>query len=304
MPDLNPATAVDQHNPTTLLLGPDRSQSILSETTAAALQRLGYSPFGTQRATGSPQSQLGFNGELRERPQGWYHLGNGHRIYNPVLRRFHSPDRLSPFGAGGLNPYAYCLGDPVNYTDPTGREVEAVPAMFMAIHALAILMGTGSLVLPLFKKTWFASLESFSYPLLTKTTSPLDGALSVLGIASSVSGLTITAIGIEHKDVSSQPFVLAAGAITIAALVGRVGVMQMVPQAGTRSPAMKSVQNFVYGRKKMNELKVEDANKVRLADLEDKNAALKAEIKVLRSRAKRYRSERNALRDKRRETEV
>jgi RHS repeat-associated protein len=51
---------------------------------------------------------------------GVYHLGNGHRSYDPGLRRFLSPDRLSPFGAGGFNAYAYCQGDPVNYRDPTG----------------------------------------------------------------------------------------------------------------------------------------------------------------------------------------
>ncbi|ORC43846.1 hypothetical protein BZK31_28960, partial [Pseudomonas floridensis] len=34
---------------------------------------------------------------------------------------FNSPDSLSPFGKGGLNAYAYCLGDPVNRKDPTGR---------------------------------------------------------------------------------------------------------------------------------------------------------------------------------------
>jgi hypothetical protein len=34
--------------------------------------------------------------------------------------RFHSPDRLSPFGKGGVNAYAYCGGSPVNRTDPSG----------------------------------------------------------------------------------------------------------------------------------------------------------------------------------------
>jgi len=35
--------------------------------------------------------------------------------------RFNSPDSLSPFGDGGLNGYAYCVGDPVNRSDPTGH---------------------------------------------------------------------------------------------------------------------------------------------------------------------------------------
>jgi len=40
-------------------------------------------------------------------------LGNGYRAYNPILKRFNSPDSLSPFGKGGLNAYSYCVGDPV-----------------------------------------------------------------------------------------------------------------------------------------------------------------------------------------------
>lgn len=68
----------------------------------------------------------GFAGQMRDSHTGWYHLGNGRRVYNPVLMRFHSADRLSPFGKGGLNAYAYCLGDPVNYQDPSGQVAEFV----------------------------------------------------------------------------------------------------------------------------------------------------------------------------------
>lgn len=64
---------------------------------------------------------LGFNGERPDPVTGHYLLGNGYRAYNPVLLRFNSPDSWSPFGKGGLNPYGYCAGDPVNRRDPTGH---------------------------------------------------------------------------------------------------------------------------------------------------------------------------------------
>lgn len=64
---------------------------------------------------------LGFNGQWKDPITGWYHLGNGCRVYNPVLMRFHSPDQWSPFLSGEINPYAYCLNDPTNHVDPTGH---------------------------------------------------------------------------------------------------------------------------------------------------------------------------------------
>ncbi|VEA66451.1 RHS repeat-associated core domain [Serratia plymuthica] len=66
-------------------------------------------------------SVTGFTGEYRDPVSGHYHLGNGYRVYNPVLMRFMSPDSLSPFGPGGINPYVYCAGDPINNTDPSGH---------------------------------------------------------------------------------------------------------------------------------------------------------------------------------------
>ena len=74
-----------------------------------------------QRAADYLSSVLGFNGERIDPVLGGYHLGNGYRLYSPSLRRFTSPDSMSPFGQGGINPYAYCEGDPINNTDPTGH---------------------------------------------------------------------------------------------------------------------------------------------------------------------------------------
>ncbi|KFC10557.1 hypothetical protein GTGU_00607 [Trabulsiella guamensis ATCC 49490] len=70
----------------------------------------------------APATSLpGFNGERQDPLSGVTHPGNGYRAYSPVLRRFTCPDSESPFGIGGLNPYAYCENDPINKTDPSGH---------------------------------------------------------------------------------------------------------------------------------------------------------------------------------------
>lgn len=64
---------------------------------------------------------LGFTGEFRDLIVAAYPLGSGYRWYFPALMRFNGPDEASPFGPGGLNPYAYCADDPISYSDPTGH---------------------------------------------------------------------------------------------------------------------------------------------------------------------------------------
>jgi RHS repeat-associated protein len=83
----------------------------------SALRHLAYSPYGYLSIF---QAVLGFNGGRQDPVTGCYLLGNGRRAFNPSLMRFISPDSMSPFAAGGLNSYAYCLGDPVNREDPSG----------------------------------------------------------------------------------------------------------------------------------------------------------------------------------------
>lgn len=119
LPVRSPAATVLQ--PRTLLLATDLQQSILAELDRSGPNLRAYTPYGSPSSLRPTSAGLGFNGQLKERPTGWYHLGNGHRVYNPLLMRFHSPDRLSPFDKGGINSYTYSRGDPVNFKDPTGE---------------------------------------------------------------------------------------------------------------------------------------------------------------------------------------
>lgn len=81
-----------------------------------------YTPYGHDPLPcPARQTLLGFNGAPRNSVHGGYLLGNGYRAYSPATMRFNAPDSLSPFGKGGVNAYAYCTGDPVNQSDPTGH---------------------------------------------------------------------------------------------------------------------------------------------------------------------------------------
>lgn len=107
--------------PQTLLLAGDDKNSVLSEISRDAVKGAVYSAYGHRAEDGAVNSHLGYNGERRETQTGWYLLGKGYRVFNPLLMRFHSPDNLSPFGEGGVNAYMYCVGDPINNVDPTGH---------------------------------------------------------------------------------------------------------------------------------------------------------------------------------------
>ena len=104
-------------NTHTILTGSDRMNSVLWRSDAP--QNISYTSYGS--VDNATPGDIGFNGERRDPVSGSTHLGNGCRAYSPALMRFTCPDSLSPFGAGGINPYAYCSGDPMNHADPSGH---------------------------------------------------------------------------------------------------------------------------------------------------------------------------------------
>jgi RHS repeat-associated protein len=91
--------------------GEDWGASGENPTPFAWLGGWGVMRMGTYLQT--PNSQLATR---NSQPLTLYHTR--HRLYEPSLRRFLSPD---PIGlSGGLNLYAYANGDPLSYIDPLG----------------------------------------------------------------------------------------------------------------------------------------------------------------------------------------
>jgi RHS repeat-associated protein len=130
------------------LLGCDQQRSVVQSVSGNRVQHSAYTPYGGQPAEGGVHSLLGFNGEQPDPVTGCYLLGNGYRAYNPQLMRFHSPDSMSPFDSGGINPYAYCLGDPVNMSDPTGhfswKSILSIVISVAAIALTVVTLGAGA----------------------------------------------------------------------------------------------------------------------------------------------------------------
>ncbi|MBA1199145.1 RHS repeat-associated core domain-containing protein [Pseudomonas plecoglossicida] len=107
--------------PGSSLLATDNNGSVLKAADEENDESHTYSAYGHDPPQPCAKTLLGFNGEYYDPMSKGISLGNGYRFYSPALSRFYSPDSWSPFGRGGVNAYAYCAGDPVNYKDPTGH---------------------------------------------------------------------------------------------------------------------------------------------------------------------------------------
>lgn len=104
----------------TQLLATDAQASTVTSH-AGSQTAIAYSPYGGDSLPAAHPILSRFTGQTWLPSAIGYLLGNGHRLFNPALMRFHSADSFSPFARGGLNTYAYCGNDPINRVDPTGR---------------------------------------------------------------------------------------------------------------------------------------------------------------------------------------
>lgn len=103
------------------LLETDKNGTIMGTLSLSDHGAYAYMSYGHCLKIPSADSTVGFNGQLIDPVLRAYLLGKGYRAFTPVLMRFTTPDSHSPFGAGGINSYCYCLGDPINRTDASGH---------------------------------------------------------------------------------------------------------------------------------------------------------------------------------------
>jgi RHS repeat-associated protein len=93
---------------------------VVNADTGAVAQRLDYDSFGNVSQDTNPGFQpFGFKSGLYDSDAGLVHFGA--RWYDPSTGRWISKDSI--LLEGGLNLYAFCGNDPVNFSDPMGTDI-------------------------------------------------------------------------------------------------------------------------------------------------------------------------------------
>lgn len=95
----------------------------------------------------SGYNSIRYRGYYYDTETGFYFLNS--RYYSPQWRRFISPDStdyLDPETPNGLNHYAYCGNDPVNYADPSGHSAVLIGLIIGAVIGTAVGFGTAAYI--------------------------------------------------------------------------------------------------------------------------------------------------------------
>lgn len=217
----------------TTLLGADGQGSVRLES-RSTVRTHRYSAYGME-SRNTQAVPFGYAGQRHEPLTGIQILGD-YRPYDPVLMCFLSPDSESPFGKGGINPYAYCAGDPVNRIDPDGHSwvnyLLAGAGLAIGIAAAVASFGAASTVIASFGYAGWAALTPSAAMIIGA------GALDVASVATGVAGLISQATGADESVGNVLGWVSFGTGLAAGALSGLAG---SVARIGGRKPGSPSV---------------------------------------------------------------
>jgi RHS repeat-associated protein len=99
------------------------STTLVTNSSGGIVEKTEYTPFGNIRPPGENLTSTPYNytGQEYDPETGLYYYHA--RYYDPLLGRFVSPDSVisNIHNPQALNPYSYCLNNPLKYTDPSGH---------------------------------------------------------------------------------------------------------------------------------------------------------------------------------------
>jgi len=113
------------------------SLRIVSDSSGNVVNRIDYDSFGNVIDDTNPSFVIpfGFAGGLHDRDTDLVRFG--YRDYTPEIGRWTAKDPIL-FAGGDTDLYGYCLGDPVNFIDPTGEFLFSGAAFVGYVYGPAI----------------------------------------------------------------------------------------------------------------------------------------------------------------------
>ena len=197
-----------------------------------------------------------------------YHLQT--RWYDPTMCRFISPDSyeyLDPTNIGGLNLYAYCLNNPIMYTDPSGHFAISTLLIGMAIgFGAGAALGAGFAIAEQAYNggdwNWDLSSWNWGQIALSALGGGIAGAISSISLGSGFVGYLITFLtggvgsvlgGIISGSVTDIQSGLIAFGIGAFANVAAKGIADMINKGVTAS-AQKALNSPIFDDMQLDDL--------------------------------------------------
>lgn len=193
------------------------SPVLVTHETGGVVERMGWDPFGArQRATGMLGAAVtsgfdrGFTGHEQLDALGLIHMNA--RVYDPILGRFLSPDKITqePGNSQNYSRYSYVFNNPLSATDPSGHF--SLRRFFRSILGLAVAFVL-TVVLPqlssVFVGTWGSILTG---AVAGAAGGAIAGGTVRSALFGALSGATFAMVGNELAGVTNNGIRSAAHA--------------------------------------------------------------------------------------------